>query len=145
MMKHTFTLEAEFIRLDDLLKINGCVETGGQAKLLIQGGGVLVDGEVCTMRGKKLRGGEVVYVPEIDEEITVAQIEDVINASAGKLLRSVKLFDIYRGVGVPEGKKSMAFSLELRADDRTLTDTDSEGVVTKVLNALKDKLNASLR
>lgn len=72
MMKHTFTLEAEFIRLDDLLKINGCVETGGQAKILIQGGGVVVDGEVCTMRGKKLRGGEVVYVPEIDEEITVA-------------------------------------------------------------------------
>lgn len=72
MMKHTFTLEAEFIRLDDLLKINGCVETGGQAKLLIQGGGVLVDGAICTMRGKKLRGGEVVYVPEIDEEITVA-------------------------------------------------------------------------
>ena len=72
MMKHTFTLQAEFIRLDDLLKINGCVETGGQAKILIQGGGVLVAGEVCTMRGKKLRGGEVVYVPEIDEEITVA-------------------------------------------------------------------------
>ena len=72
MMKHTFTLEAEFIRLDDLLKINGCVETGGQAKILIQGGGVVVDGETCTMRGKKLRGGEVVYVPEIDEEITVA-------------------------------------------------------------------------
>ena len=72
MMKFTFTLEAEFIRLDDLLKINGCVETGGMAKVLIQGGGVLVDGEVCTMRGKKLRGGEVVYIPEIDEEITVA-------------------------------------------------------------------------
>ena len=72
MIKHTFTLEAEFIRLDDLLKINGCVETGGQAKILIQGGGVLLDGEVCTMRGKKLRGGEVVYIPEIDEEITVA-------------------------------------------------------------------------
>ncbi len=80
-----------------------------------------------------------------DEQITVAQIEDVINASAGKLLRSVKLFDIYRGVGVPSGKKSMAFSLELRADDRTLTDADSEGVVSKVLNTLKDKLNATLR
>ena len=72
MSKHNFTLQAEFIRLDDLLKLNGCVETGGQAKILIQGGGVLVDGEVCTMRGKKLRGGEVVYIPEIDEEITVA-------------------------------------------------------------------------
>ena len=80
-----------------------------------------------------------------DEEITVAQIEEVITASAGKLLRSVKLFDIYRGTGVPEGKKSMAFSLELRADDRTLMDTDSEGVVTKVLAALKEKLNATLR
>ena len=80
-----------------------------------------------------------------DEEITVAQVEDVITAAAGKLLRGVKLFDIYRGTGVPEGKKSMAFSLELRADDRTLTDSDSEAVVTKVLAALKEQLNAILR
>ena len=79
------------------------------------------------------------------EDVTVAQVEDVIAASAGKLLRKIQLFDIYRGVGVPEGKKSMAFSLELRADDRTLTDADSEGVVNKVLAALKDKLDASLR
>ena len=71
MRKLTFALEAEFIRLDDLLKVNGCVETGGQAKMLIQGGGVTLDGEVCTMRGKKLRGGEVIYVRECDEEITV--------------------------------------------------------------------------
>ncbi|MBQ9762478.1 MAG: phenylalanine--tRNA ligase subunit beta [Oscillospiraceae bacterium] len=80
-----------------------------------------------------------------DEAITVAQIEDVITASAGKLLRGVKLFDIYRGTGVPAGKKSMAFSLELRADDRTLTDADSEGVVSKVLSALAEKLGAILR
>ena len=80
-----------------------------------------------------------------DEAVTVAQIEDTITGSAGKLLRGVKLFDIYRGVGVPEGKKSLAFSMELRADDRTLTDSDSEAVVTKVLAALKEKLNATLR
>jgi len=80
-----------------------------------------------------------------DESVTVAQAENVITEAAGKLLRGVKLFDIYRGTGVPEGKKSMAFSLELRADDRTLTDTDSEGVVTKVLTALSEKLNAVLR
>ena len=80
-----------------------------------------------------------------DEAVTVADVENVITAAAGKLLRGVKLFDIYRGVGVPEGKKSMAFSLELRADDRTLTDTDSEAVVTKVLTALKEKLDAILR
>jgi phenylalanyl-tRNA synthetase beta chain len=80
-----------------------------------------------------------------DEAVTVANCEDVIIASAGKLLRGVKLFDIYRGVGIPEGKKSLAFSLELRADDRTLTDTDSETVVSKVLTALKEKLDVSLR
>ena len=80
-----------------------------------------------------------------DEDITVAQVEEVITAAAGKLLRGIRLFDIYRGVGIPEGKKSMAFSLELRADDRTLTDQDSEAVVTKVLAALKEKLDAALR
>ena len=80
-----------------------------------------------------------------DEAVTVAQVEDVINASAGKLLKSVRLFDIYRGVGIPEGKKSMAFSMELRADDRTLTDTDSEQVMTRTLAALDKKLGASRR
>ena len=80
-----------------------------------------------------------------DEAINVAQVEDVITAAGGKLLRSVKLFDIYRGTGVPEGKKSMAFSLELRADDRTLTDADSEGVTSKVLAALASQLGATLR
>ena len=80
-----------------------------------------------------------------DEAVTVTQAEDVITGAAGKLLRSVRLFDIYRGTGVAEGKKSMAFSLELRADDRTLTDSDSENVISKVLKALQDKLDATLR
>ena len=80
-----------------------------------------------------------------DEAVTVAQVEDVITAAAGKLLRNIALFDIYRGTGIPEKKKSLAFSLSLRADDRTLTDTDSEQVITKVVSALSEKLNAVLR
>ena len=80
-----------------------------------------------------------------DEAVTVAQAQDVMTAAAGKLLRDIRLFDIYRGTGVPEGKKSLAFSLALRADDRTLTDTDSEAVVSKVLKALDEKLGATLR
>ena len=80
-----------------------------------------------------------------DEAVTVAAAEEVIASAAGKLLRNIRLFDIYRGVGIPEGKKSMAFSLEFRADDRTLTDADSETATTKVLLALKEKLNAVLR
>lgn len=80
-----------------------------------------------------------------DENVTVASVTDVITASAGKLLRDVKLFDIYRGSGIPLGKKSMAFSLEIRADDRTLTDADSEGVMNKVRTALAEKFDAVLR
>ena len=80
-----------------------------------------------------------------DEAVTVAQAQDVMTAAAGKLLRDIRLFDIYRGTGVPEGKKSLAFSLALRADDRTLTDTDSEAVVSKVLKALDEKFGATLR
>ncbi len=50
----------EYIKLDDLLKYAGILGTGGMAKAVIQDGLVKVDGEVCTMRGKKLRGGETV-------------------------------------------------------------------------------------
>lgn len=80
-----------------------------------------------------------------DETITVAQAEKIIIANAGKLLRNVSLFDIYRGPGVPAGKKSMAFSMELRADDRTLMDADSDGVISKVLAALEAEIGAILR
>ena len=80
-----------------------------------------------------------------DEALTVAKAEQTITAAAGKLLRSVKLFDIYRGANLGEGKKSLAFSLELRADDRTLTDADTEPVITKVLGALASECGAVLR
>ena len=80
-----------------------------------------------------------------DEAMTVAELENCIVSAAGKLLRKINLFDIYRGKGVPEGKKSMAFSLELRADDRTLTDEDSVGVVNKVLAKLEADLGVQIR
>jgi len=80
-----------------------------------------------------------------DEALTVDDVESCMVAAGGKLLRTIRLFDIYRGKGVPEGKKSMAFALELRADDRTLTDADSEAVVSKILKALEEKLGAILR
>lgn len=53
-----FILKGEFIRLDDLLKNVGVVNTGGHAKIIIQEGEVKVNGEICTMRGKKLRQGD---------------------------------------------------------------------------------------
>ena len=80
-----------------------------------------------------------------DEEMTVGQIETVITEAATELLRNVKLFDIYRGQQVGEGKKSMAFSLTYRAADRTLTDEDVQAVHGKVLEALREKLGLALR
>ncbi len=58
MRRETVTIHTEFIRLDALLKLAGAAGTGGQAKELIQDGQVLVNGQVCTMRGKKLRPGD---------------------------------------------------------------------------------------
>lgn len=53
-------IHTEFIKLDALLKFAGLCETGGEAKELVQGGAVKVNGEVCTMRGKKLHAGDTV-------------------------------------------------------------------------------------
>ncbi len=68
----TVKIATEFIRLDDLLKLTGVASTGGQAKVMIQSGLILVNGEVCPMRGKKLREGDAVTVPHEKREITIA-------------------------------------------------------------------------
>ena len=58
MESHEIKIRTEFIKLQDLLKFAGAVGTGGDAKLIIQEGRVSVNGEPCTMRGKKLRPGD---------------------------------------------------------------------------------------
>ena len=58
------SIKTEFIKLDSLLKFSGLCDTGGFAKELIQQGKVMVNDEVCTMRGKKIRSGDVVKVDE---------------------------------------------------------------------------------
>ncbi|HNX64909.1 MAG TPA: RNA-binding S4 domain-containing protein [Oscillospiraceae bacterium] len=69
MEKQSIKITTEFIKLDSLLKFSGLTETGGVAKEIIQQGLVKVNGEVCTMRGKKIRSGDVVFVENI--ELTV--------------------------------------------------------------------------
>ena len=63
------TIDSEFIRLQDLLKISGLASTGGMAKVVIQNGEVTVNGEVCTMRGKKIRPGDVIEVDQYRVEV----------------------------------------------------------------------------
>lgn len=68
----TVKIDTEFIRLDDLLKLTGVSSTGGQAKIMIKSGLILVNNEVCEMRGKKLRVGDIVTVPHEKREIAIA-------------------------------------------------------------------------
>ena len=58
MKAETIQIDSEYIKLQDLLKLTGLAATGGMAKIVIQNGEVKVNGEVCTMRGKKLRTGD---------------------------------------------------------------------------------------
>ena len=59
-MTEKIFIDTEFIKLDNLLKFSGCADTGGQAKLMVQNGEVTLNGEVCTMRNKKIRDGDIV-------------------------------------------------------------------------------------
>ena len=72
-MSEKIDIHTEFIRLDALLKFAGAVETGGEAKTLIQDGGVTVNGETCTMRTKKIRPGDIVALGGQSFEVGAAQ------------------------------------------------------------------------
>lgn len=66
-------ISTEYIKLQDLLKFRALTETGGEAKVVIQEGQVLVNGEVCTMRGKKCRAGDVIELDGQSVEIGQGQ------------------------------------------------------------------------
>lgn len=80
-----------------------------------------------------------------DQRIPVSDLEDCIRRGGKGLIRDIQLFDIYTGNPIPEGKKSVAFALKLRHDDRTLTDAEADGDVKAVLSLLKEELDAVLR
>ena len=79
------------------------------------------------------------------DAVTVGALEDCIRRGAKGLLKEVTLFDVYRGVGIPLGKKSVAFNLVLRADDRSLTAEEADEDVRNILAALEQELGAVLR
>ncbi|MEG0918964.1 MAG: phenylalanine--tRNA ligase subunit beta [Anaerovoracaceae bacterium] len=81
----------------------------------------------------------------VEEEVPVGHIKEVIEAEGTEILEEVKLFDIYRGKQVAEGKKSVAFSLRYRHKDKTLTEEDVAAVHGKVLEALNKEFGAVLR
>lgn len=81
----------------------------------------------------------------VDENETAQNIALTIKKAGGKLLLSSKVFDIYTGTGIEEGKKSLAYSLEFGANDRTLTDEEINGAMDKVIALLQKEHKAELR
>ena len=79
------------------------------------------------------------------EDVTVGALESAIRRGARGLLKEVALFDIYRGKNLGEGKKSVAFNLVLRADDRSLTGEEADEDVKSILEALEQDCGAVLR
>ncbi len=79
------------------------------------------------------------------EDVTVGALEDAIRKGAKGLLKEVSLFDIYRGPGIEENKKSVAFNLVLRSDDRSLTAEEADEDVKSILATLQEELGATLR
>lgn len=81
----------------------------------------------------------------IDDSALVQDIEEVIVKQGGSILESVKLFDIYKGKQIPEGKKSVAYAIVYRDNNKTLTDNEVNKVHEKILRSLEYKLGAQLR
>ena len=80
----------------------------------------------------------------LDETIPASELVATINKAEKSLLRGVTIFDVYQGKGIEPGKKSIALTVTLQADDRTLTDTDIEGVANNIITNAR-KIGAVLR
>ncbi len=81
----------------------------------------------------------------VDEDVLAADVEEIIKKKAKNLFAGLVLFDVYQGKQVPEGKKSMAYTLTLQSEEKTLADEDTTKTVNEILDALKSKLGAELR
>ncbi|MDH7486924.1 MAG: phenylalanine--tRNA ligase subunit beta [Anaerolineae bacterium] len=81
----------------------------------------------------------------VDETVTAEQMTQAIRAAGGRLLREVKLFDVYRGAPVPAGKKSMAYALTFQSDTKTLQDAEVAGLRQRIVQRLEKELGAVLR
>jgi phenylalanyl-tRNA synthetase beta chain len=81
----------------------------------------------------------------VDQEITSQQLQDLIKLSAGDLLVSLQLFDVYQGKNIATGKKSVALGLIFQCADRTLIESEVNERVERVITALKQQFNVILR
>jgi phenylalanyl-tRNA synthetase beta chain len=107
----------------------------------------LVEMEVEAPAARELRVTVPPTLPPVERDlallvpdgVTADEVGETVRAAGGALLESIRLFDLYRGEGVAEGVRSLAWRLLFRAPDRTLTDAEVDGAVARVLEALQER------
>ena len=81
----------------------------------------------------------------VDKNITSKEVEMNIKKAGGSLLTKIEVFDVYKGTGIPEGKKSIAYALTFEKADRTLTDEEISTSMDKIIDFVEKKMGAELR
>ena len=143
-----------------LLRGDRLVGVGGQVRVnavdapawagVVHAFEVVVDGVPAR---EHQRYQELPVLPAIEQDlallvpvaVSARQVEDLIRSTGGKLLEEVAPFDLYRGKGIPEGFRSLAYRLRFRAQDRTLTDAEAAAAVQRILKRLKDEYGIERR
>jgi phenylalanyl-tRNA synthetase beta chain len=126
------------------------------ASLDIEGRVAAAELELEPLRAAASRAFRLVEVPRfppvrrdlafvVDDEVPAGAVQAALEGAGGELLDRSVLFDVFRGGAIPEGRKSLAFALEFRAPDRTLTDAEVEPVVATIVDRLRAELHADLR
>jgi phenylalanyl-tRNA synthetase beta chain len=126
------------------------------ASLDIEGRVSAAELELEPLRAAASRAFRLVEVPRfppvrrdlafvVDDEVPAGAVQAALEGAGGELLDRSVLFDVFRGGAIPEGSKSLAFALEFRAPDRTLTDAEVEPVVATIVDRLRAELQADLR
>ncbi len=145
------------IRLEDRpVGLMGELHPRKASSLDIEGRVAVAELELEPLRAAAARELRLVEVPRfppvrrdvafvIDEDVPAGIVQATLEAAGGDLLDRSVLFDVFRGGAIPEGRKSLAFALEFRAPDRTLTDEEVEPRVTDIVDRLRADLGAELR
>jgi phenylalanyl-tRNA synthetase beta chain len=128
-----------------VLEAHGILERVGWLEVDLDGLLALPHGEAQYRPISRYPSSDVDLAFEVDEAVSAADVEDTLRATAGDRLAWVKLFDVYRGTGIADGRRSLAFTLRLEALDHTLTDDELADIRQRCIAAVESAHAATLR